>query len=292
MCINILYGVGWNKIKGKYMTTQEKGRKYEQGVTQAAIFRLIIRGGGSETEPRIREYLRKHLDIRSERGVRTHLQNMEGSKIICKHRNPEHSNTWLLDESSLECYEYLCDLILQSQFESDIKIDISRYFQTFGDLSSSQRYNLFTRHPKSPIDNITYNIIRGFADKGQREEGDFKRAYAHLESDEEMLKIIYIIAVCSPTLFSLGSEKYNSIFSILVRVLMDGEKYPEDCSQSFYRWVVAHVILAAYITDYRIYRLAPFYYGYFEEIHRLWANCHLYDAVEKHLPNGVGVRIG
>ena len=271
------------------MATTEKGRKYEQGVTQREIFRFIIRGGGSAKEPEIREFLRKRLDIKSERGVKTHLQNMESGKLIQKYRNPEHSNTWVIAYEETECYKYLCDLISLSHSDHMIAFDIDLFFSHSRRHKPPLTYVIITNQKYYLNRYITQTLNTKYIEKITEEDGGFTRKFAGWEPDNELVEIVYSIAWQSPTLFSLGATETNMLFLTLLWVLMENEMEEHDNGTQFFRWTVSNLIIASLITDFRVYRRSSVALSdeKYTALSNIFTKCGVGDVLERHIPPNI-----
>jgi len=139
-----------------------------------------------------------------------------------------------------------------------------------------------------PLIDLYFNatLNKEFTDKRKFYDGDFGRVYASYDPDDEMMHLVYTIAGASPTLFSLATPRPNRAFLALVWVLMNGEKYPDLENQTFFRWIIMHVIAAALITDFRVYGVCgmllsgeerPKFFG-------ILSDCGITGIFETHLP--------
>ena len=239
------------------MAAAEHGRKYEQGVTQSAIFRFIIRHGGYATEPRIREFLRNHLDIRFERGIKTHLKNMENANLIKKIPNfvikstpessevyvPDNSNKWCVAYEESECYQYLCDLILRSHTNLDIADDIREFFTK----TNASEDSITSRM----VANNTQCFERYFTEVLRKEFYEVEDS--PWAPDEELKNLVCSLAGKSPSLFAVGAQHTNRHFLATIRCLM-GEEYYSQRDQKYCKKVFFYLISASMVLDYHVYR--------------------------------------
>ena len=231
---------------------QKNAPKKEPGGTQREIFRIIVRRGGFAAEHEIRRYLLEKLDVRSERGVKEHLKAMELANLICKVKRRGAPIAWYLTEG-IECYMHLCTLISLSQHDTDMAKDIQDFFSK----------NIASGHEDSILEGlISYNTdrIKGYitdilnAEFTDKRKGEYEGTEAWLPDDETM-KIVYLIAGRSPSLFSVGAQTQNRLFVALIRVLMGEQKYPVDHPHMYFKWLIFHIIAASLITDHCIYHM-------------------------------------
>ena len=264
--------------------------RVEPGATKRDIFRYIIREGGYTKEPSIRTFLFQNNGLLNESGVKKHLKTMEADNLIRKDGTPGAANTIYLAAEEPECYHYLCDLIGRSHTDPDIAKDIRDFFTKTNASAESITARMVANSKQHYYDYVVDVLDCEFADKrpqglkvgvGKRENDrnesrdtrfsspdDETMVYPIAKSsspllavgdtglwsvDAETMKIVYLIAARSPSLFAVGSQPVNALFLTLIRALIETRNVPGYHPHEYFKWLISHAIAASLITDLHVY---------------------------------------
>ncbi|WP_319578892.1 hypothetical protein [uncultured Methanospirillum sp.] len=215
------------------------------GGTQKEIIKYVIRSGGACYEPEIREYLRYKFKITAITGVKNHLEKLESDRILRKENTPGMANRWSLDEKEESSFNYLCGLILESEWDTGLADDISAVFCSDKiyqiAMTKTEKYHYFI---KDFLPWIFINFIEG--------EFQVKRIQKVVISEELLTTFVKALNV-SPSLFVTGSisKGHKSLLTLISLLLSESKKSGNE--EDFETWLVYCTIYAGFILDATIY---------------------------------------
>ncbi len=147
-----------------------RGKHNKPGKTREMIIQYILNNGETE-EPSLREYLYRKYDIRDQKTIKGHLEQLRKMGYLKKHKKAGLSNLWKIDgikgiykifenfpelRQDLQKNNSVIDILLEKH-QQILKPEMQTYFKSFIE-DSPKLLEMFLKHSSEELSKIAVNI--------------------------------------------------------------------------------------------------------------------------------------